>query len=292
MIRLFKRSLLLAFALASLALAGCNGARSTAVDLLGKHERTGFMMKELTRGARTRKYVVFVPLDYNFTNPAKTPVIIFLHGANEGGNLSKAQIRVGLGPIVADLESSFHFIVIFPQSDTGYWDPDGQNTMDVMAELDAVAKMYPGADLDRVSLTGIGSGGYGTWVIGAKYRNRFAALVPMASTASDSGAASSLVNMPIRAYHNSGDMIARPFNDTIMVDRIRALGGKAEMFKTEGFSTNCWEEAYGETDLFQWLAQQSRNRGFSAAPTRGPASSGPSLRANSAAYVSAAPYHP
>jgi predicted peptidase len=289
MIRLFKCCWLLAFAVASLALAGCNGARDTAVDLLGAHERTGFMMKELVRGARVRKYVVFVPLAYNFTNPAKTPVIIFLHGANEGGSRAQAQIRVGLGPIVADLESSFHFIVIFPQSDTGYWDPDGQNTMDVMAELDAVAKMYPGADLDRVCLTGIGSGGYGTWAIGAKYRNRFAALVPMASTANEPDAVSSLVNTPIRAYHNSGDMIAPTFNDTVMVEKIRSLGGKAEMFKTEGFSTNCWEEAYGETDLFQWLAQQSRSRGFSAAPMRAPAPAGPSFRAISAADVGAGP---
>jgi predicted peptidase len=288
MIRLFKRCLMLAFALASLALAGCNGARNTAVDLIGKHDRTGFMIKELTRGARIRRYGLFVPLAYSSTASVKTPVIVFLHGANEWGSLGKDPLRVGLGPIVADLETTFNFIVIFPQSDTGYWDPDGENAMDVMAELDAVTKMYPGADLDRVSLTGIGSGGYGTWVIGAKYKNRFAALVPMASTASEAGVASSLVNMPIRAYHNNGDLIARTFNDTLMVDRIRSLGGKAQMFKTDGLGTNCWEEAYGETDLFQWLAQQRRPGGYGAAPVRAPALAGPSLRANSAAYVSAA----
>jgi predicted peptidase len=289
MIRLVKCCVLLAFALASLALGGC-WARSAAVDLLGARERTGFLMKEITRGARTRKYVVFVPLAYNFANPAKTPVIIFLHGASEGGSQSKAQLRVGLGPIVADLQETFNFIVIFPQSDNGYWDPEGQNAMDVMAELDAVAKMYPGADLDRVSLTGIGSGGYGTWAIGGKYRNRFAALVPMASTANEPSVASGLVNVSIRAYHNDGDMVAPSYNDKVMVEKIRSLGGKAEMFMTQGFSTNCWEEAYGETDLFQWLAQQSRNRGYGLASTPAPAAVGPTLRANSAAYVSAAPY--
>jgi predicted peptidase len=289
--RLIRLCMLLTLTLAGFMLGGCNGARDTAVNLLGAHEKTGFLIKEITRGARTRRYAVFIPLDYSFTAPSKHPVIIFLHGSGESGNLSKGNLRVGLGPIVADLEATFNFIVIFPQSDNGSWDPDGQNAMDVIAELDAVAKAYPGADLDRVSLTGIGSGGHGTWTIGAKYRNRFAALVPIASNASPFDEARNLAGMPIRAYHNSGDIFAASWYDTVMVEKIRSFGGKAEMFSPEGLGNNCWEYAYGETDLLQWLAQQRRTRGFGAAPA--PASSSTaasSLHANSAAYVSAPQY--
>ena len=282
-----KLFLLPVLAFAGAALTGCNHSREIAVDLLGKHDRTGFMIKEITRGARTRRYALFVPLTYSFTNPVKTPVIIFLHGVNEAGNLGKDQLRVGLGPIVGDLESTFNFFVIFPQSDNGYWYPDSNSAMDVLFELDAVAKMYPGADMERVSLTGIGSGGSGTWMLGAKYKNRFAALAPMASTTNDPGEARNLADMPIRAYHNSGDLIAATYWDTVMVERIRSFGGKAEMFVTEGYGSNCWDYAYGQSDLFQWLAQQRRPRPYGMVPTPVPA--GPSLRANSAAYVSAVP---
>jgi predicted peptidase len=289
MIRPLKLCLLLLLVVAGLLGAGCNGARDTAVDLLGKHDRTGFLLKEITRGARTRRYVIFVPLTYSFTSPAKTPVIVFLHAASQGGNLGKDQLRVGLGPVVADLESSFNFFVLFPQSQNGYWDPTSESGMDVLFELEDLAKTYPGADMERVTLTGIGSGGAGTWAMGAKYKNRFAALVPMASTGSNQNDARTLSDIPIRAYHNSGDLLAATFWDTVMVERIRSFGGKAEMFLNDGFSSNCWEYAYGQTDLFQWIAQQRRPRPYGMTPTPTPVPAGSSLRANSAAYVSVIP---
>jgi len=256
--RLVKLCLVAAFALVGLSLGGCNGARDTALNMVGQNGDKGFMIKEITRGTRTRKYGLFVPLNYTQGTTTKYPCIIFLHGVGEGGNDCHANLRVGMAPFVADQAATFNFIVIFPQSDSGHWDPDGENATDAIAELDAVAKMYP-VDLDRVSLTGLSTGGYGTWAIGAKYHDRFAALVPMGSSASDTDLAAKLVDMPIRVYHNNGDIFAAMWNDTTMVDKIQTLGGKAEMNKTDGPGHDCWEIAYGETDLFTWLAQQRRH---------------------------------
>ena len=212
--RFHKTCALIAFMLGGLTLAGCNGARDTALDMVGKNGEKGFMIKQLTRGDRTRNYGLFVPLNYNAAN--KYPIIIFLHGVGEGAGMGEGD------------------------------------------ELDAVAKAYPGADLTRVSLTGLSTGGYGTWAIGSKYKNRFAALVPMGSSESCFDQAPNLVNMPIRCYHNNGDIFAAMWNDEVMVEKIRSLGGKAEMFKTNGPGHDCWEIAYGETDLFAWLEQQRR----------------------------------
>jgi predicted peptidase len=239
--------------------------------MLGKNGDKGFMVKELARGDRTRKYGLFIPLHYSATT--KYPVIIFLHGVGEGGSDCRANMRVGMAPFVADQADRFNFIVIFPQSSSGQWGPDSDNAMDVIAELDAVAKAYPGADMDRVSLTGLSTGGYGTWAIGSKFKNRFAALVPMGSSASCFNEAPNLVDMPIRSYHNNGDPFAMMWNDEIMVEKIRSLGGKAEMFKTNGPGHDCWEIAYGETDLFQWLMQQRRRPTAvgTAAPVSAPA---------------------
>jgi predicted peptidase len=247
------------------AIPGCNGARDTALQTINAGPR-GFMIKELVRGDRHRKYGLFVPAAYNPNGSTKFPVIIFLHGLGEGGSDSHANLRVGLAPFVADQASTFNFICIFPQSDSGSWDENSENATDVIACLDEVTKQYP-VDTDRVSLTGLSTGGYGTWAIGAKYKERFAALVPMGSSAADFKDAERLVDMPIRCYHNNGDMFAAMWNDDVMVNKIKTLGGKAEMFKTDGPGHDCWEIAYGETDMFSWLAQQSRAaRG--AAPRR------------------------
>jgi len=287
--RLLKACAVMAFMVGGLALGGCNGARDTALDMVGKNGDKGFMIKQLVRGDRTRNYGLFVPLNYNSAN--KYPVIIFLHGVGEGGNDAHANLRVGMAPFVADQAATFNFVVIFPQSDNGQWGPDSENATDAMAELDAVGKMYPGADMTRVSLTGLSTGGYGTWAIGSKYKNRFAALVPMGSSDSCFSQAPNLVDMPIRCYHNNGDIFAAMWNDEVMVEKIRSLGGKAEMFKTDGPGHDCWEIAYGQTDLFQWLQQQRRPMAAaarSAAPVSMAASPAPAaIHANVAAAVSA-----
>jgi predicted peptidase len=288
MTRLVKYSLALAVSIASFALSACNGASDRALDMLGKNGDKGFSYHEITRGSRTRKYATFVPLNYSNNN--KYPVIIFLHGVGEGGDSCRANLTVGMAPFVADQAATFNFIVIFPQSDSGHWDPDGENANDVIAELDAVAKMYPGADMNRVSLTGLSTGGYGTWAIGAKYSNRFAALIPMGSSATCTDEASKLVNMPIRSYHNNGDIMAAMWNDEMMVDKINSLGGHATLFKTNGPGHDCWEIAYGETDLFAWLAQQQRPAGArGAAPAVTPAAPVARTTSTSTSVSNAAP---
>src|SRR5271170_7182657 len=89
-----------------MTLGGCNGARSDALNAV--HDGpTGFMIKTLVRGDRTRKYGLFVPLTYD---PNKSyPVIIFLHGLGEGGSDAHANMRVGLAPFVHDRQDTFPF---------------------------------------------------------------------------------------------------------------------------------------------------------------------------------------
>ncbi|MGN6367790.1 MAG: prolyl oligopeptidase family serine peptidase [Phycisphaerae bacterium] len=236
-------------------LGGCNGARSDALNAVSNGP-TGFMIKTLHRGDRERKYGLFVPVAYN---PSQSyPVIIFLHGMGEGGNDAHANMRVGLAPFVHDRQANFPFICIFPQSPSGGWDENSESAADVIAELDAVSAEYH-VDADRVSLTGLSTGGYGTWAIGAKYKDRFAALVPMGSSSYDGKDAQKLVDMPIWAFHNTGDMFAGVWNDTGMVDKVNSLGGHAKMNTYGALGHDVWETVYAKGELFDWLLQQRKS---------------------------------
>ncbi len=244
------------------ALTGCNGARDTAFKVGAQADGRGFSRPTLVRGDRHRQYGLFVPLNYNPAN--KYPVIIFLHGMGEGGNDAKAPLRVGLAPFVADRAENFPFICIFPQSPDGGWNENSESATDVIAILDEVSRKYS-VDADRVSLTGLSTGGYGTWAIGAKYKERFAALVPMGSSASDGKDAERLKDMPIRSYHNSMDMFAGVWNDTGMVSKLKSMGADAQMTVYTAVGHDCWETAYASPELFTWL-QQQRRKGATAAP--------------------------
>jgi len=245
------------------SLGGCNGARNTAVDMIDQHQPKGFMIETIQNADRKRNYGLFIPLDYNPST--KYPVIIFLHGLGEGdgvaGNTAKQNLTVGLGPIVADKAKAegFTFICIFPQSNNGHWGDNSEAISDVIACLNDVSHKYS-VDANRVSLTGFSTGGYGTWVIGAKYRELFAALVPLGSSDRIPAYADLLTDMPIRSYHDSGDWIASMWNDESMCNRVNMLGGRADFYKTHEGGHNCWEYAYGKTDLFDWLLEQKRQQ--------------------------------
>lgn len=260
--RLMKHALALSLLVFGLGTAGgCNGARDDALKAVGGGPR-GFMIKDLVRGNRDRKYGVFVPLAYDASQAY--PVIIFLHGMGEGGNNAHANMRVGLAPFVHDRRDTFPFICIFPQSSSGGWDENSEAATDVIAELDAVSREYH-VDADRVSLTGLSTGGYGTWAIGAKYKERFAALVPMGTSSGDGKDAQKLVDMPIWAFHNSGDMFAGVWNDTSMVNKINSLGGHAMINTYGALGHDVWETVYAKGELFEWLLAQRRHH-VAAAP--------------------------
>jgi predicted peptidase len=236
------------------AAAGCQ--EYAAENSLGKGT-TGFLHKQMVRGARKRVYALFIPKDYDAKK--KYPTIIFLHGIGEGGNDAKANLRVGIGPYVYAQRDDFPFIVIFPQSENGEWNENSDATADVIPCLDDVAKHYS-VDPDRVILTGISTGGYGTWAIGARHTDRFAGLVPMATNADVRKFAPPLVDMPIRAYANMDDTFAGfGLFDRSAVETLRSMGGTRQEFNdAHGSGHNCWDRVYGAGQVFGWMLGQRR----------------------------------
>jgi len=255
------------WAVLALGLAGCNGASEIARERLNRDGDHGFLTKTLRRGWWTRKYAVFVPKSYRPGTTQKYPVIIFLHGVGEGAGLGEGDLKnltVGLGPAVARKADTFDFIVIFPQSDGG-WNPDSDYTRDMFTALANTAREYP-IDPQRVYLTGLSTGGAGTWAIGAKYRDNFAALVPMGSNGSSPDGAEQLTQVAVRAYCSMfGDMFAG-WNDQSMVKRIKELNpsANAQFIATPTFGHDCWENVYGGDELYAWLKAQRRSAGLVA----------------------------
>jgi predicted peptidase len=230
-----------------------------AAQMTGLPPGTGFMTKESHGAAGDHKYSVFIPRDYN---PAvKYPTIVFLHGVGEQGGDGVNCRTVGLGPEIARRNGAFEFIAVFPQTG-GDWCTD-QSDKIMMDALTDVEKSYS-VDQDRISLTGMSSGGKGTWALGARHPDVFSCLVPMGGF-KDTDDVPKLVHYPIWALHNSGDFIVSSGDTREMVEKIQQAGGnpKVEIFDQGGH--DCWDEAYSKGELFQWMATQ-RRAGASPAP--------------------------
>jgi poly(3-hydroxybutyrate) depolymerase len=84
---------------------------------------------------------------------------------------------VGLGPELLAQPERWPFLVLFPQKPAkdDEWE---QHEAALLAMLDEVSGRY-NVDPNRVLLTGLSQGGHGTWVLGARHPERWAALVPV-----------------------------------------------------------------------------------------------------------------
>ncbi len=124
-----------------------------------------------------------------------------------------------------------------------------------MAAIAQVERDYS-VDRDRISLTGLSTGGYGTFAIGAKYPNVFAALVPMCPSGGDSKDAAVLAKMSIWAVENAADPFVMPGSMAGTLSAIESAGGHPKHTVYGAFGHDCWERAYAEGELFQWLLEQ------------------------------------
>ncbi|HMO65954.1 MAG TPA: PHB depolymerase family esterase, partial [Verrucomicrobiota bacterium] len=128
-------------------------------------------------GAITRpvalNYLLHLPAGYVAGATRHWPLMLFLHGAGERGT-NLARVKVHGPPKIAETNAAFPFILVSPQCPPGdRWDPHA-----LLALLDSVMAKHA-VDPERVYVTGLSMGGYGTWALAAAAPERFAAVAPI-----------------------------------------------------------------------------------------------------------------
>ena len=143
-----------------------------ALPAFARKADTGFLDRTVSSDGTTYRYQVFVP--NNWTKKQKWPVILFLHGSGERGDTGLPQTDVGIGHAIRFSEKETPFVVVMPQCrKEKTWTTSDQQAQ-ALAALEQTIKEFHG-DRDRVYLTGLSMGGYGTWDLAAKYPGKFAA---------------------------------------------------------------------------------------------------------------------
>jgi len=249
-----------------------------ALPVLAKKTETGFLDRTVSAGGITYRYQVFVPA--NFGPHKKWPVILFLHGAGERGDNGLLQTDVGLGHAIRNRPADLPFVVVMPQCRAGRTWIDRDMQAQALAALDDSIKEFKG-DGDRVYLTGISMGGYGTWDLAAKYPGWFAALIPICggihgperfpqlhvSLADDpkitdpyAETARRIGKTPVWIFHGMEDDTVPVEESRKMARALEAASGNVRYTEYPGVSHNSWDRAYAEPGLVSWLLQQKLSR--------------------------------
>jgi len=235
-------------------------------------------------------YLLSLPTGYDAGADRLWPVILFLHGAGERGSdpwlvtkhgppklirgevpaaapapgvppppAESAEARARREQAAARLKADF--VVVSPQCPaSGWWDDDA-----VLALLDEIAAKYK-IDPRRVYLTGLSMGGYGTWSVGVKYPERFAAIVPICGSGQYLDAYHSahekkaaFVSLGVWAFHGAKDPTVPVAESEKMVATLKQFGvTDVQLTIYPEAMHDSWTETYANPELYSWLLRHQR----------------------------------
>jgi predicted esterase len=190
---------------------------------------------------------------HNVADGKKYPVLFFLHGLGERGDVydNEYQLLNGAQKHAERVnDGTFDGFLIYSQSSNGF---HASSFPKISELIDSLAK-YVKADLDRIIISGLSSGGQSTWDFLANYSIDFAGALPIAAAQSeDKPTFSKFITVPIWTGNGGLDGNPDPTAVTDVVNHFRSLGGQIRQtyYPTQGHSV--WGSFWNEPDYFPTL---------------------------------------
>ena len=139
--------------------------------------------------------------------------------------------------------------------------PDGWYRLeqDLMDILDQVEEQFL-VDADRVYLTGISYGGFGTWHIAARHPARFAAIAPVVGYGHPDGVEPiARHGLPVWCFAGGRDAVVPPQYFYPAMNRLQELGHTGILFTNhEDMGHDAWVRIYAGQDLYDWFLEHRR----------------------------------
>ena len=215
------------------------------------------------------KYRLIKPVDYQ---PGKKyPLVLFLHGAGERGSDN----TVTLVHAAKDLanparRAKYPAYVVIPQcpKDRKWsevdWSKDSSelpekpsDSMQSLKELLDEMVENAGVDRNRIYITGLSMGGYGTWDAIARYPDFFAAAAPVCG-GGDPKTVERFKRLPIWCFHGAKDPVVKVIRSREMVEALQAVGSKIKYTEYPEAQHDSWTATYANPEFYDWLFAQRR----------------------------------
>ena len=199
------------------------------------------------------RYLLYLPPDY--AAKEKWPMLLFLHGAGETGSDLELVKKHGPPKLIA-AGKQFPFVVVCPQAPRLGW-----RSEELKALIDHVMDEYR-IDPDRVYVTGLSMGGYGTWALAIAYPDLFAAIVPICG-GGDAKAVRRIRHVPTWAFHGGKDRVVPARRSKVMIEALKAAGNpvaRLTIYPDAGHDS--WTATYDNPELYTWLLKQKRRCTF------------------------------
>lgn len=221
-------------------------------------------------GPFTLNYRIFLPP--NLSKSEKVPLVLFLHGAGERGEDNARQLVHGIPALLEYLKNTNQrAILLIPQCPADrrwvevHWGDDAHTMPEepsvpmraLMKLLNQTIHEFP-VDPNRVYVTGISMGGFGTWDIIQRAPDLFAAALPVCG-GGDLAQAATLKDLPIWAFHGAVDKVIKPERSRDMIRAVRQAGGRPVYTEYPGVAHVSWTQTYTNRAVLDWLFSQHKS---------------------------------
>jgi len=200
------------------------------------------------------------------------PLVLFLHGAGERGHDNAKQLKY-LPTWLAEpaLRHKHRCYVLAPQcrmderwADVSWADrlstPQGATpTLDLAAATAALEETIrlEQVDPNRIYLTGLSMGGFGTWDLATRTPDRFAAILPICG-GGDERVAARITGLPIWCFHGDADTAVPVERSRAMIAAVKSAGGRPIYSELAGVGHDSWTPAYRDAFVLDWLFSQQK----------------------------------
>ncbi len=220
----------------------------------------------------TMLYRLFVPQEYDARK--KYPVVLFHHGGSGAGSdnrrqLQSACVREWIRP---EMQAKNPCFIVAPQipgkeSKSSKSLKAAKEVMQLRIRtvheiLDSLEKEFS-IDKSREYVTGLSFGGACTWMSMHERPRRFAAAVPVCAgdwlmDRSIAEQGRMFAKFPLWIFHGDADTVISVDVSRKVVKALRNAGGEPKYTEYPGVDHYCWDLAYRDPKLIEWLFAQSR----------------------------------
>ncbi len=185
----------------------------------------------------------------------KYPMLIFLHGLGERGTVydNEYQLRHGGQQHAQRVnDGSFDGFLLYPQNTDGFF---SNGAFDIIARFaDSMAK-YIKLDINRIVVSGLSSGGQGSWGFLAYNPKLFAAAMPIsAASLGYISPMNSHITVPIWIANGGLDPAPAPYTVTEVITAYKDRGGNIRQFFYPNGGHGIWGNFWNEPDYFPGLS--------------------------------------
>jgi predicted peptidase len=207
-------------------------------------------------------YLIYLPKYYD--SEKSYPLIVLLHGYGESAYLPQFSAVHN-----SFLEACENNQVIMAAPNGRHKLPSVSNYMDegeqdVLQVIKLVRKSY-NVDPNRIYLTGLSMGGFGTWYLGSRHPELFAALAPVCGYGTGrwylpAVKIDKLKDVPVMTFHGDIDNLVPVGETRALVKQMQDKGYSVIYHELPGVKHNAWDYAYQGDTLVKWFLKYSKNK--------------------------------